>query len=272
MTLGVVIRFRNSASTLERTLAGLAAQTRLPDLIVGVDNDSSDDSRHILEEHGATFVDWRAPYHVSRVLNHALRACNTDLVVVLSSHSVLLEHDTLARYERSFDDENVAAACHRHRGLARYSDVVDLEQVKRCGMSRGSFYSNSVGCLRRRFWEEIPFDERIDFAAEDYHWALSQLERGRVVRLLRFRHEHNRPTTPSQIFLKTSRAVRAIGRQHGLRIAYLGPGGDLHEALHAAYWCAKSWGRDPMARRNLRAELEWIRGALDWRKHDPFEI
>ncbi len=269
-TLGVVMRFRNSAATLPRVLDALAAQTRQPDVIVGLDNASTDESRAILERCGARIINWTQPYHTSRVLNCGLAACTTDLVVVLSSHSVLTETDTFARYEAAFDNPLMAAVSHRFSGVSRYCDEIDLAQVRRHGIGRGSIYSNSVGCLRRRFWEEMPFDERLGFTAEDYDWALTQLEHGRLVKLLTFAHEHNRASVPPEYFLKTSRNVRAVANKHRLALAKWGAGGDFYDPLHAMYWFARCLGRDPEARRNLRNQLDWARGALDWRRYDPF--
>jgi len=271
-TLGVVMRYCNSAATLPRVLEALAAQTRQPVVIVGLDNGSTDGSRTMLERCGARIVNWTKPYHVSQVLNCGLDACATDLVVVLSSHSVLTETDTFARYEAAFVNPLVAAVSHRYLGVERYSDEIDIAQVRRLGLGRGSFYSNSVGCLRRRFWEESPFDERLGFSAEDYDWALTQLEHGRLVKLLNFTHEHNRGTAPPGIFLKTSRDVRAVANKHGLPMAKWGAGGDLYEPIHALYWFARCLGRDPAARRNLRNQLDWARGALDWHRYDPFTM
>ena len=269
-TLGVVMRFRNSAATLPRVLNALAAQTRKPEVIIGLDNGSTDGSRAMLERRGAHIVDWTQPYHVSRVLNCGLAACATDLVVVLSSHSVLIETDIFARYEAAFANPLVAAASHRYRGVARYRDEIDLTHVQRLGLVRGSIYSNSDGCLRRRYWEESPFDERLGFAAEDYDWALTQLKKGRLIQLLTFAHEHIRTSIPPKLFLKTSRDVRAIANKHRLALAKWGAGGDLYEPLHALYWFAKCLGRDPEARLNLFNQLGWARGALDWRRYDPF--
>jgi glycosyltransferase involved in cell wall biosynthesis len=45
MTLGILIRFANSAVTLRDVLAALQAQTLQPDVILGVDSGSSDGSR-----------------------------------------------------------------------------------------------------------------------------------------------------------------------------------------------------------------------------------
>ena len=51
-TLGVLIRFANSESTLPVVLAALQRQTRQPEVILGVANNSTDSSRSLMESAG----------------------------------------------------------------------------------------------------------------------------------------------------------------------------------------------------------------------------
>ena len=267
-TLGVVMRFRDSAGTLPVVLDALFAQTRKPDLLVGVDNDSRDGSRALLAARGAVFVDWHRPYHVSRVLNAGIAACPTDLVLVLSSHTCLPQRDTVARYEAALADPVVAAASHWSPASRRFGDRVTWAEIRAKGMTRGSIYSNSSGCLRRAFWQDSPFDERIDWCAEDYDWILRQLRRGRACRLLAVERGYLRPRTPPFIHLRTARMVHAIARRHGLRTAF----GDVGELARSLLWAAKTAGVSRRARTHLAAQVGWLWGRLTWRWHDPFRL
>ena len=103
-TLGVVIRFKNSADTLPAVLEALRRQTLRPDLVLGVNNQSTDASADLFQAAGGKVIEWTQPYHHSRVLNFALRHCPTDLVLVLSSHTVLESPDALAQLVAAMAD------------------------------------------------------------------------------------------------------------------------------------------------------------------------
>lgn len=55
-TIAVVVPCRDDATFLHRCLAALDAGTRLPDRVIVVDNDSSDDTARVARAHGATVV------------------------------------------------------------------------------------------------------------------------------------------------------------------------------------------------------------------------
>jgi glycosyltransferase involved in cell wall biosynthesis len=268
-TLGILMRFKSSARTLPRVLACLQRQTRQPDLIVGVDNGSRDGSRALLARAGARFVEWPGQYHAAAVLNAGIRACTTDLVLILSAHTLLDDPDALRRYEAAFADPEICAASHRCASFSGlYSDRVDLAEVQAKGMSRASLFSASSGVLRRRHWEELPFDERITRAAEDYDWILGQLARGRALAIVDQPRQYLR-RPEARRGLRTSRMVHAIASRHGLRMRQ-GALRDVADIARAAWWTAKTAGLEGAARSQLLWELDWAWGRYSWRKLDPF--
>ncbi|WP_397385877.1 glycosyltransferase family 2 protein, partial [Prosthecobacter sp.] len=72
-TIGVLIRFKNSAATLPRVLQRLQAQTIRPLFILGVDTGSTDDSAALITQAGGRVIAWSQPYHHARVLNYGLK-------------------------------------------------------------------------------------------------------------------------------------------------------------------------------------------------------
>ena len=87
---GMVIRLKNSAVNLPDVLDALSRQTIQPDLIVGVNHQSTDGSAAMMCAAGAEIVDWTQPYHHPRELNFAVGHCGTERVLVLSSHTLPL--------------------------------------------------------------------------------------------------------------------------------------------------------------------------------------
>lgn len=223
-TLGVIIRFRNSAATLPGVLDSLRRQTVQPDLIVGVDNQSADASRAFMSAAGANVLDWSQPYRHPCVLNYAVGHCPTDLVLVLSSHTVLEPPDALERLRAAMLDPHTACASVKWDEDPFYTDAIDWPELKRKGLKFGSIYSNSMGMFRRSLWQELPFNEALP-TMEDAAWALEQVKRGYLCRRLAMGFRYQRSTT-DRTFVFAAITFR-LARQNELSVAWLGPLGSL---------------------------------------------
>lgn len=227
--VGVIIRFKDSAATLPGVLAALAAQTLPPAEIVAVDSGSRDGSRALLEAAGARILDWRQPYHHSRVLNFAVGACPQEFIAVLSSHTVLEEADTLERMVQALGTDGACASgCWDDDPF--FSEAITWAELQAKGLKFGSIYSNSMGVLRRSLWEREPFDETL-VGMEDYAWALSQVRQGWKCCRLRFRFRYLR-SGGARDFALASIAFQLAAR-HGLPVRWLGP-----KATALAWWRA----------------------------------
>lgn len=86
-TVTVVIPTKNSAGTLGRCLASVAAQSRPPDQIIVVDNHSEDDTIHLALAAGARAICGGPERSAQR--NLGWRACRTDAVIFVDSDMVL---------------------------------------------------------------------------------------------------------------------------------------------------------------------------------------
>ena len=227
-TVGIIIRFRNSAATLPAVLAGLARQTWRPDRILGVDTGSTDASPALLREAGAQLLSWNQPYHHARVLNFALGHCPTDLVVVLSSHTVLESPTALAELVAALDDPRVACASGCWDEDPFYSDTLDRRELASKGLKFCSIYSNSMGILRRSLWEQVPFDESLP-TMEDAGWALEQVARGHLCRRLPLNFSYRRGGgSRDYIFAVTTFQLAA---RHRLPVAWLGARATLGQLM-----------------------------------------
>jgi len=217
--LAVLIRFKNSAATLPAVLAALRAQTIQPGLILAIDSGSTDGSAGILAAAGARIIRWTAPYHHAKVLNFGLAHCPAELVVVLSSHTVLESPDAIEQLVAAMSDPRTACASAKWDADPFYSDAVGWTELQTKGLKFCSVYSNSMGILRRALWHAVPFDERL-VTMEDYAWALEQLRRGNVCRRLAFRFSYQRSNT------RRDYAFAAItfhlARRHRLGVAWMG--------------------------------------------------
>ena len=227
-TIGVLIRFANSEATLPHVLEALKQQTVQPDHILGVASHSTDRSRDLMQAADAEVIEWPWAYDHSRVLNFGLRQLHTDLVLVLSSHTVLESPDAIERMVACFNDERVACVSAKWDDDPFYSDAVDWHELKTKGLRFGSIYSNSMGMIRRCLWDQLPFDEKIQ-SSEDYAWAIEQLKRGHVCRRLGLRFSYKRSGTNRD--REFARIVFQFARQHGLPVTWLGVTGAVKEIL-----------------------------------------
>lgn len=223
-TLGVLIRFANSAATLPGVLAALRRQTRQPDVIIGIASHSTDGSRSLMQSAGATVHEWHEAYDHSRVLNFGMRYLQTDLVLVLSSHTVLESADALEQMIACFADHRVACVSAKWDDDPFYSSAISWGELQAKGLRFGSIYSNSMGMIRRTAWLESPFDEEVK-TAEDYAWALEQLRRGHLCRRLTipFSYQRNGYVRDAEF----AGITFTLAKKHGLRVTWLGVRGTL---------------------------------------------
>lgn len=258
-TLGIVIRFKDSAATLPGVLAAIRRQTVQPDLIIGVDNQSTDSSPELLRAAGARIIGWTRPYSHPRVLNFALRHCPTDLVVVLSSHTVLRSSDALGKLVDAMSDPRTACASGKWDADPFYSDAIDRRELRTKGLKFCSIYSNSMGIIRRSLWEASPFDESLP-TMEDGAWALEQVERGHICRRSDFDFSYQR-SGRTRDFIFAAVTFR-LARRHRLDVAWLGVPATLRKLVQTVaqkvFTPAGAHGREARRHRDrLAAWLFW---------------
>jgi glycosyltransferase involved in cell wall biosynthesis len=229
-TLGILIRFSDSAATLPAVLAALRRQTLQPGVILGINSGGTDASSALIRAAGGWVVNWTRPYAHSAVLNFGLNLLGTDLVLVLSSHTVLDSPDTLAQMVAALLDPAVACASLKWDDDPFYSDTLSWTELQHKGLRFGSFYSNSMGMLRRSLWESLPFDETLP-TAEDYTWALAQLQNGHLCRRLHLPFSYRRGGTARDA--EFAQLTFRFARHYGLRVAWLGPTGSIKHLAHA---------------------------------------
>ena len=227
-SIGVLIRFSNSETTLPAVLAALKRQTLQPHRLLGVASASTDGSTGVMLAAGAEIVQWTERYDHSRVLNFGLRHLDTDLVLVLSSHTVLESDDAIERMAACFEDRATACASAKWDDDSYYTDAVTWDELRSKGLRFGSIYSNSMGMIRRCLWEAIPFDESLA-TSEDYAWSIEQLKRGYICHRLDFRFSHQRGGNNRD--REFADIVFTLARAHGLRVAWLGVKGAVKEWL-----------------------------------------
>lgn len=180
--ISIVIRNRNEADFLKFVLESVSLQQLVNTEIIVIDNESEDDSLQLAEKYNCKILTLpKRSFSYGKALNLGIAAAQGEICVLLSAHSMLVGPFALYACFAAFEDSSIAAARFLHVGkrfdVKRWikpevlSGIFDVDTV----VSKGPLAN---GCaIRKRVWEEIPFNESVA-AAEEKIWALDVLKKG----------------------------------------------------------------------------------------------
>ena len=239
MRASVVIRARDEAASIGRTLGLLAEQTAAPEIVV-VDSGSTDRTAAIAREHGARVIEI-SEFTFGGALNTGTAATSAPVVVSLSAHAFPADRDWLARVTAWFSDDSVACVFGETRALSGAplerpirQDAAMLRSAPHWG------YSNGAGAFRRSLWEQRPFREDMP-GTEDREWSLWAMEtHGAVCVLdpsLAVEHDHSRDSL-RECFVRWEREARGYAMFLDL------PPYGVRE-LANEWWSDQGWHRSP---------------------------
>jgi glycosyltransferase involved in cell wall biosynthesis len=154
--------------------------------VVVVDNMSTDGTIAIAEEFGCHIVriDDRQ-FSFGRAINLGIAASTGELIAILSGHCIPVNEQWLSCFAAAFTDDLVAGVYGRQEPLPD-SDAFDKRDlwttfgVERRIQMQDMFFHNANSIIRRRIWEDVPFDEEIS-GVEDRDWAKKVLARGHKI-------------------------------------------------------------------------------------------
>jgi rhamnosyltransferase len=176
-TISVIIRALNAAPYLSATLDMLQRQTVQPAEIIVIDLGSTDDSSAIARSYGAQLLQIRRnEFSYGFALNLGAAAARGDILVLLSGHATPCDTAWLQNLIAPFSDQRVAGVYSR---LAPRPEQPVMQRLNTSlyfsllpSVLRGPAlsYHNRASAVRRRVWQEIPFDETMP-AYADSDWA-----------------------------------------------------------------------------------------------------
>lgn len=181
----VIIRTKNEAKDLARTLTGVFGQTLEPHEVIVIDSGSTDDTVAIARRFPVILREI-APeeWSYSRALNMGAERATGDVLVCLSAHCEPVTDRWLESLCGHLADPTVAGVWgpslrpnrDRPTGGEPHRQVPGSYTVE----NRMWGLSNGNSAIRRSLWCEVPFDEAIP-ATEDKAWGLAMLNRGYVI-------------------------------------------------------------------------------------------
>jgi rhamnosyltransferase len=179
--VSVVIRAKDEAASIGRTLDLLEAQTVRPEIVV-VDSGSTDGTTAIVRSRDATLIEIpAASFTFGGALNTGAEQAHAEVVVALSAHAFPKDEAWLERMLAAMADPDVA--CASGQSAAPDGSPLDHDLVQDLALARAHpmwGYSSHAGAFRRSLWAQRGF--RTDMtASEDKEWAWHWLERGHKV-------------------------------------------------------------------------------------------
>jgi rhamnosyltransferase len=212
-TVSIVVRARDEAAGIGRTLDLLAAQ-RLDGWeqeVIVVDSGSSDGTPAIARGRGARVIEIApASFTFGGALNTGCAAAAGERCVALSAHAFPPDDGWLQRMVEAIDDERVACANGQDYDVFGGPMTAPREQDLALARTNPFWgYSNAAGVFHAALWRERPFRDDMP-ATEDKEWAWHWLQRGRVVRVdpaLNVEHSHERDPLAS-IYQRSRREWR----------------------------------------------------------------
>jgi rhamnosyltransferase len=181
----VVVRARNEAAAIARTLDAVLAQDVPVDLLV-IDSGSTDGTLDIVRARPQVRLHQMPArdFTFGRACNLGLELTATPFVAFLSAHAWPVDRTWSERMLSPFDEADVAGV------YGRQDPVPGQDPVRADGQRRAfaidgegrtqAHFSNANSAVRRSAWESVPFDETLS-GSEDFVWAGRQQELGNRV-------------------------------------------------------------------------------------------
>lgn len=181
--VSIVIRCCNEEQHIGRLLAGILEQSVADVEIIVVDSGSSDATLAIASRYPVNVCNIkREAFSFGRSLNIGCAAASADHILIASAHVYPVYKDWIVKMIEPFADPGVALVYGKQRGDERtnYAEHQIFEKLfpeRAPPASDAYFCNNANAAIRRRLWQEQPYDETLT-GLEDLAWAKAITRRG----------------------------------------------------------------------------------------------
>lgn len=209
----VIVRARDRADTIERTLSALRRQTVAVEIIV-VDSGSSDGTPAIARRWADRVLEIpAAEFSYGGALNLGARAAAAPIHFALSAHTVPPGDDWVERSLAHYACEQVAGTS----GTPVLPDGRPLREVVHQDLAHARRhpdwgFSNTASSWRADVWRRLPFDEEME-ACEDKEWSWRAMAAGYVIAVdpaLAVSGGHRRAAGLRSLFERCRREAREL--------------------------------------------------------------
>lgn len=182
--ISILIRNKNESTALDKTLKSIYAQHfAVPFEIVVVDDNSSDNSIDIANNYGCKVVHLDKAFTYGYAINFGVKHCQYDIILLLSSHNILVSNDFSEKLVRYFINPKVAGI--RCTPVSNIKQVVqsldEIITINKENYSHSNDWQNlliaNCSAIRKKVALEIPFNEKIR-SNEEKLWCLDIIKNG----------------------------------------------------------------------------------------------
>lgn len=212
----IVIRAYNEEQHIGRLLTGILSQTVEDKEIILVDSGSTDATVAIANRYPVKVISIRPEdFTFGRALNLGIENAAGEFIVIASAHVYPVYTDWLARLLAPFENPAVVLTYGKQRGDAttKFSEHQFFTQWFPEASQRDQphpFCNNANAAIRRRVWEDHPYDEALT-GLEDLAWARAAMDRGGVIAYVaeaEIVHVHHE--APHQVYNRYRREAMAF--------------------------------------------------------------
>ncbi len=180
--ISIIIRTRNEERWIGQCLREVFAQEYPNKEVIIVDNESADKTLEKAKQFPVAKILTCRDYLPGKALNMGIREAKGSSIVCLSGHCIPVNTRWLSELLKNFNDEKVAGVYGRQEPMSFTSNLDKRDLALIFGLDRkvqtkDSFFHNANSMIRRRIWEETPFDEQVT-NIEDRVWAQKVLQKG----------------------------------------------------------------------------------------------
>jgi len=176
--ISILIRNKNESKALDKTLKSIHAQCfSVPFEIVVIDDHSSDHSIEVANQYGCKVVSLDRPFTYGSAINFGVKHCQYEIILLLSSHNILLSNDFPGKLVEYFANPKVAGV--RCTPIANSKQVEQSLEgfitIDRNNYSQANDWQNlliaNCSAIRKKVALEIVFNEAIR-SNEEKLWCL----------------------------------------------------------------------------------------------------
>lgn len=182
--ISILIRNKNEAKNLDKTLKSICNQhSNIPFEIVVIDDNSTDNSINVANNYGCKVISLDKTFTYGYAINFGVKHCQYDIILLLSSHNILISNDFSEKLIKYFTDPKVAGV--------RCTPIANTKQVERSldgymtitkdNYSHSNDWQNlliaNCSAIRKKIAIEIVFNETIR-SNEEKLWCLDIMEKG----------------------------------------------------------------------------------------------
>ncbi len=180
--VSIIIRVKNEERWISTCLKNINEQNYKNFEIIIVDNNSEDKTIEKAKQFNIEKIVNIDNYLPGKALNLGIKNCNGDYVVCLSAHCLPIGDSWLETLVKCLEEDEKYAGVYGRQEPMSFSSPADKRDMllifglDRKIQSKDSFFHNANSIIRKKLWDEYPFDENTT-NIEDRIWAQEMLKK-----------------------------------------------------------------------------------------------